>query len=381
MIDSGTTWYLILQNVVKQHRLVEDDNLLWELKVLGNFKIWIYQCHNMVLQTWDKHDHQAMTVVVIIGTNFTDCNLILKIPWLQAAKPTIKWEDENFTFPEPDGKLPVRTRPKKIQKPKVSARRKSSCSSANTQPLDIAMVSLEKLTAICEAEGLDAFMIDWRDLKNMVSVKWKMDTTMSALVSAVITPNNVTEKPSSTVLLEKYSDFSDVFDKVRADKLPCHSEHDLAIKTEKDKQPLFGPTYNHSQLELEVLCKYINKMLGKKFIIPSKLPTGALVLFTKKKDDRLRLCVGYRSLNAITKKNKHFLSLVQTLLDFLKKKKSIQSWILYPPTMHYAFVPAISKKLRLDVGTVTLSIALYLLDWWMLPRPSKPISIWHFVST
>ena len=137
-----------------------------------------------------------------------------------------------------------------------------------------------------------------------------MDDTISTLVGAVITSNDVIEKPSSTVLLEKYSDFSDVFDKVCADKLLRHSEHDLAIKTEEGKQPPFGPTYNHSQLELEVLRKYINKMLEKEFIIPSKLLTGASVLFTKKKDGGLCLCIDYKNLNTITKKNKHPLPLV-----------------------------------------------------------------------
>ena len=62
-----------------------------------------------------------------------------------------------------------------------------------------------------------------------------MDAIISALMGAVITLNDIIEKPSSTVLLEKYSNFSDIFDKVRADKLPCHSEHDLAIETEKVK--------------------------------------------------------------------------------------------------------------------------------------------------
>ena len=79
---------------------------------------------------------------------------------MQAAKPTTKWEDENLTFPEPDGKLPTRTKPKKIQKPKVIARCKSSHSSADTQPPDIAVVSLEELAAVCKAKSLDAFMVD-----------------------------------------------------------------------------------------------------------------------------------------------------------------------------------------------------------------------------
>ena len=144
----------------------------------------------------------------------------------------------------------------------------------------------------------------------MVSEKWKINATISALVGAVITPNNIIEKPSSTVLPEKYLNFSDIFDKVRADKLPCHSEHNLAIETEKGKQLPFSPTYDHSQFELDILCKYINEMLGKRFIVPSKSPSGAPVLFTKKKNGGLHLCVNYRSLNVITKKNKHLLPLM-----------------------------------------------------------------------
>ena len=160
MIDSGITWNLISQDMVKQHGLVGDNNLPRELKALGNFKIYMYQCHNMVLQARDKHGCQAMTFVSIISANFTGCNLILEISWLQAAKSTIKWEDENLTFLEPDGDLPTRTKPKKVRKPKVSVRRKSSRSSADTQPLDIAMVGLEELAAICKTEGLDVFIVD-----------------------------------------------------------------------------------------------------------------------------------------------------------------------------------------------------------------------------
>ena len=65
-----------------------------------------------------------------------------------------------------------------------------------------------------------------------------MDTTMSVLVGAVITPNNVIEKPSSTVLPKKYSDFLNIFDKMRADKLLCYSKHNLAIEICK------GPTFS-----------------------------------------------------------------------------------------------------------------------------------------
>ena len=62
--------------------------------------------------------------------------------------------------------------------------------------------------------------------------------------------------------------------------------------------------------------EYVNKMLAKWFITPSKSLLRASVLFTNKKDKDLRLCVDYHGLNAITKKNKHLLPLVKTLLDF-----------------------------------------------------------------
>ena len=73
-----------------------------------------------------------------------------------------------------------------------------------------------------------------------------MEATMNALVSAVITLNNIIEKSSSIVLSEKYSNFSNIFDKVRADKLLCYSEYDLSIKMKKGKQSLFGPIYDYS---------------------------------------------------------------------------------------------------------------------------------------
>lgn len=130
------------------------------------------------------------------------------------------------------------------------------------------------------------------------------------LVGAIITPNDIIEKPSSVVLLKKYSDFLDVFDKMCANKLLCHNKHNLVIKPEKSKQPFFNLTYDYCQLKLEVFHKYIDEILGKTFFVLLKLSVKASVLFTKKKDGELCLCVDYRSLNAITKKNKHFLPLI-----------------------------------------------------------------------
>ena len=54
------------------------------------------------------------------------------------------------------------------------------------------------------------------------------------------------------------------------------------------------------------------------FIRPSKSPYGAPVLFVKKKDGSLRMCIDYRALNKITVKNKYLLPRIDELLDRLK---------------------------------------------------------------
>ena len=55
--------------------------------------------------------------------------------------------------------------------------------------------------------------------------------------------------------------------------------------------------------------------LAKGFIQPSKSPFGAPVIFVKKKDGSLRLCMDYRALNKITIKNKYSLPRIDDLLD------------------------------------------------------------------
>ena len=61
--------------------------------------------------------------------------------------------------------------------------------------------------------------------------------------------------------------------------------------------------------------------MSKGFIRPSTSPWGAPVLFVKKKDGTLRLCIDYRKLNRVTVKNKYPLPRIDDLFDQLKGAK------------------------------------------------------------
>ena len=74
-------------------------------------------------------------------------------------------------------------------------------------------------------------------------------------------------------------------------------------------------------VELQELRVQLQELLDKGFIRPSTSPWGAPVLFTKKKDKTLRLCIDYRQLNRVTIKNCYPLPRIDDLFDQLRRAR------------------------------------------------------------
>ncbi|KAL4011265.1 hypothetical protein IC575_028317 [Cucumis melo] len=70
--------------------------------------------------------------------------------------------------------------------------------------------------------------------------------------------------------------------------------------------------------ELKELKVQLQELLDKGFIRPSVSPWEAPVLFVKKKDGSMRLCIDYRELNKVTVKNRYPLSRIDDLFDQLQ---------------------------------------------------------------
>ncbi|CAN6676628.1 unnamed protein product [Malus baccata var. baccata] len=112
-------------------------------------------------------------------------------------------------------------------------------------------------------------------------------------------------------------EFADVMPKELPKKLPPRREVDHAIELEPGAKPPSKSPYRMLPPELEELRKQLNELLDAGYIQPSKSPYGAPVLFQRKKEGSLRLCIDYRALNKITIKNKYPLSLIADLFDQL----------------------------------------------------------------
>ncbi len=109
-----------------------------------------------------------------------------------------------------------------------------------------------------------------------------------------------TEVPS------EYTDFADVFSPKLVVELPEHTGiNDYAIKLVDDRQPQYDPVYSLGPVKLETLKAYIENNLASDFIKPFKSPARAPILFDKKPDGSLRLCVDYQGLNNLIIKNRY----------------------------------------------------------------------------
>ena len=101
-----------------------------------------------------------------------------------------------------------------------------------------------------------------------------------------------------TLRLEDYQvlqEFKDLFlDEILG--LPPKRDIDFTIELVLGAAPVSKTPYKMSTPEMLELKMQLQELLEKKYIRPSVSPWGALVLFVKKKDGTLRLCIDYRQL-------------------------------------------------------------------------------------
>lgn len=122
-------------------------------------------------------------------------------------------------------------------------------------------------------------------------------------------------------VLEVLEEFRDVMPPELPKKLPPAREVDHRIELVADAKPPARAPYRMSQPELMELRKQLGELIDAGFIKPSKSPFGAPVLFQRKQDGSLRMCVDYRALNKLTVKNRYPVPLIADLFDQLAKAR------------------------------------------------------------
>jgi hypothetical protein len=117
-----------------------------------------------------------------------------------------------------------------------------------------------------------------------------------------------------------YSQSSRMYSKKYLDYLQRETSI-FSITLMPGEAPVSKAPYRMSTPELKELQLQLEELLKKGYIHPSVSPWGAPVLFVKKKDRMLRLCIDFRQLNKVTVKNKYPLPRIDDLFDQLKGAK------------------------------------------------------------
>ena len=128
---------------------------------------------------------------------------------------------------------------------------------------------------------------------------------------------------NETPRLEDYhvlQEFMDVFSE-EIPELPPKRDIYFTIELVPGVAPVSKTPYRMSTPEMLELKMQLQELLEKKYIRPSVSPWGAPVLFVKKKDGTLRLCIDYRQLNKVTVKNNIlFLGLMTSLIKGVQQR-------------------------------------------------------------
>jgi Reverse transcriptase (RNA-dependent DNA polymerase)/RNase H-like domain found in reverse transcriptase/Integrase zinc binding domain/Aspartyl protease len=165
-----------------------------------------------------------------------------------------------------------------------------------TPPVTVAVVSRAKLKSIIRHDDADAIYV-------------------GLLKPTTDNDDSSDDNPPAWITKE----YSNVFTEGLPAELPPSRAVDHEIPILPDLAPPFRAIFRLSQSELDILKETIDKLLKEGKINPSTSPYGAPVLFVKKKDGSLRMCIDYRALNSQTVKNCYALPRVDELLDRLYK--------------------------------------------------------------
>ena len=282
LIDGGAEGNIISSSFQKRHEL--DRTKCLPIPILlpnGSSSI----TSHTVPVTFDRGGYSDSLNPVLYPLNKYD--LILGKPWLTRINPQINWRTNDLHFTH--NGINVLWNCRGFKADTIQTR---------TKGLLLTHMHFHAMTTL---PGSNVFL---------ALIKNKTEESGETETNPRVIPD-MTPEIRSIVMDE----FADVFPEKLPDGLPPDRGDAMKIETDPTADPPFRPVIRLSIAELDELRRQLDQLLAAGFIKPSTSPYGAPVLFVRKKDGTLRLCVDYRGLNKITRKNRHPLPRIDELLD------------------------------------------------------------------
>ena len=290
LIDSGATDNFVALQFINKNR-IKTSQISGPRVQLADGSV--HRCDQALSQTRLKIGpyREAVPTYVLPLQNY---DIILGKKWLEQHNPDIDWRANSVRFDHLGHSV--------LLHPNM----------ATSSNRFLSVLQFQKAVQ----KGEDAFLGFVRAIPGSIETSMTPETLeTSAVASTAAAANKTIHQKAIDDLIQE---FQDVFPETLPAGLPPQRAVDHKIDLEPGQSPPSKPTYRMSYEELVELKKQLVDLLDKGHIQPSKSPFGAPVLFVRKKDGSLRLCVDYRALNKITIKNKCPLPRIDELLDRLQ---------------------------------------------------------------
>jgi hypothetical protein len=146
-----------------------------------------------------------------------------------------------------------------------------------------------------------------------VALLTRQPTTLASVTTTDADDKPATVPSQASWVLQEYADRFR-----KPTHPPPRRDVDMTIELQPGAAPPHQSPRPMSAAMLDILRKELDELLAAGFITPSNAPYGSPILFVKKKDGSLRMCIDYRALNKITVRNKYPLPRIEELLDRLR---------------------------------------------------------------
>ncbi len=170
-------------------------------------------------------------------------------------------------------------------------------------------------------------LVKWSDVKIfaviILKIDWLITTAEKKLEEVNLHELSYVEilKQVKVKLLSEYHDYLDMFDWTMTDQLSSHRFYDHKIELIDEKTFFRSRLYQMFNHKLQKIKKYLIEHLNKEFIFSSFASYVSLILFIEKKDDSLHFCVDYRKFNALIKRNRYSLPLIDETFARIQESK------------------------------------------------------------
>lgn len=336
LVDCGSSGNFISSEFSKKHGFKEDklDSIQDVVLADGTKQSAIKVVRGVKLSMGNYKDKLDFLVLPLKSY---DC--LLGMPWLVKYNPKVDWLKKELKF-ESNGVEVALSNMQQVNQVEVSENENVSmaCESGINSPAQGSRSEVSKMSSANESFNHKVDLVkpkrmnkELRRLSNddecyLIMIRSKESAAKNAEVLSVeqalsskdLDLNGEKAKDEEEGMAkELLAKFKDLFPSELPKSLPPRREIDHKIELVAGSLPVSRPTYRMSPVELDELKKQIEEALANGQIRPSKSPFGAPVLFVKKKDGSMRMCIDYRGLNRITIKNKYPLPRVDELFDRL----------------------------------------------------------------